>query len=127
MDESKLATFIERYVAMWHEPSPQRRLEVIRALFAQDAEDYTKKTVARGHDEIYARVTRAHEEWVVSKRCVFQPTGNTDTHHHLVKFFWKMLSRDGGPTISLGLDVFVLNDEGRIRLLYQFIEPNPQE
>lgn len=125
MDESKLAEFIDRYVAMWHEADPIRRRECVKRLFAEDAEDCTRKAVARGLDEIYARVTRAHEEWVAAKSYVFAPTGNTDAHHHVVKFFWKMLPRDGGPIVALGLDIFVLREDGRIRALYQFIEPTP--
>jgi hypothetical protein len=125
MEGTQLMEFITRYVAMWHEPDPRRRRAIVQGLFAEDAEDYTTQTAARGLDEINARVTRAYEEWVAAKSYVFQPTGNTDAHHHLVKFFWQMLPRSGGPIVSVGLDIFVLREDGRIRALYQFIEPTP--
>jgi hypothetical protein len=41
-----------------------------------------------------------------------------------VKFFWRMRPRGGGAVVSVGLDVFVLAEDGRIQALYQFIEPS---
>jgi hypothetical protein len=125
MEGTQLREFIHRYVAMWHEPDPRRRRDIVQGLFTEDAEDYTTQTVARGLDEIHARVTRAYEEWVAAKSYVFEPTGNTGAHHHLVKFFWQMRPRSGGLIVSVGLDIFVLREDGRIRTLYQFIEPTP--
>lgn len=125
MDQSQLDSFIARYVSMWHEPDPQRRAEIVRGLWREDAENVTRKFVVRGLDEITARVTHAHEEWVASKGFVFEPTGNSDCHHNVVKFFWKMCPKAGGPIASLGLDIFVLAEDGRIRALYQFVEPLP--
>jgi hypothetical protein len=125
MNEAKVNEFVGQYVGMWHEADPARRREVVRSLFAEDAEDYTKNIAARGLDEIYARVTRAHDEYVAGKAYVFQQTGNTDEHHHVIKFFWKMLPRDGGPIVSRGLDILVLREDGRIRTLYQFLEADP--
>jgi hypothetical protein len=102
MEGTQLREFITRYVAMWHEPEPRRRRAIVTGLFAEDAENYTTQTAARGLDEINARVTRAYEEWVAAKSYVFQPTGNTDAHHHLGKFFWQMRPRSGGPIVSVG-------------------------
>jgi hypothetical protein len=125
MNEHELASFLERYVGMWHEPDPARRRQIVADLFAEDAENYTRRSVSRGVDEITQRVTRAHDEWVASKAHVFEPSGNTEGHHHLVKFFWRMRPKGGGPIVSIGLDIFVLNEKDRIAALYQFIEPPP--
>jgi hypothetical protein len=125
MEKAKLNELIQRYVAMWHEPDAARRRETVVNLFTDDARDYTAKSVSKGIDEICARVKRAHDDWVAAKSFVFLPTENIDEHHNIVKFVWKMVPKDGGPVKSIGLDIFVLNDDGRIRVLYQFIEPNP--
>src|SRR5262249_56161431 len=84
MEGTQLREFITRYVAMWHEPEPRRRRAIVQGLFAEDAENYTQQTAARGLDEINARVTRAYEEWVAAKSYVFEPTGNTHAPHPLV-------------------------------------------
>jgi hypothetical protein len=86
-------------------------------LFTDDAEDYTAKSVSKGIDEICARVKRAYDDWVAAKSFIFLPTENIDEHHNIVKFFWKMVPKDGGPVESIGLDIFVLNDDGKIRAL----------
>ena len=125
MNPQQLDSFLSRYVAMWHEPDPERRRTLVEALWAEDAENTTRNFTARGLPAIVARVTRAHEEWVAAKRFVFRPTGNSDAHNHLVKFSWEMAPSVGGPAEARGLDIFVLNEDGRIRALYQFAEPLP--
>src|SRR5262252_2993497 len=123
MEQQQLHAFINQYVSMWHEADSARRSQIVRALFAEDAEDYTHKLAVRGTDEIIARVSRAYEEWVASRGFMFRPAGNTDAHHHLVKFRWEMLPKAGGPIEARGLDILVLREDGRIRALYQFSEP----
>ena len=108
---------------MWHEPDSVRRREIVDALFAEGAENYTRRFAARGRDEIIARVARAHKEWVASRGFVFRPSGDTDAHHHVIKFFWEMLPKAGGSIEARGLDIFVLREDGRIHALYQFNEP----
>ncbi len=125
MELEQLDKFITRYVMMWHEPDPVRRRQIVSELWAEDGEDYTPKAAAHGIDEITERVTRAYEEWVAQKGYIFEPVGNTDSHHNVVKFFWRMLPKDGGTVASSGLDIFVMDEDGLIRVLYQFIEPNP--
>ena len=123
MDQEALNTFINQYVSMWHEADPARRREIVGALFAENAENYTRAFAARGRDEIIARVARAHEEWVASRGFVFRPAGNSDAHHHVIKCLWEMLPKAGGPIEARGLDIFVLCEDRRIRALYQFSEP----
>jgi len=57
-----------------------------------------------------ARVARATTSGC-KQGFVFRPSGNSDAHHHLVKFFWEMLPRNGGPFAARGLDIFVLRDD----------------
>jgi hypothetical protein len=125
MDPQMLDTFIDRYVAMWHEPDPLRRRAIVEELWAADAENVSRRFAIRGLDEIVARVTRAHDEWVAQKKFLFRPAGNTDTAGRVVKFFWEMVPKDGGPREALGLDIFLLQEDGRICALYQFAEPLP--
>jgi len=125
MDPQALQTFIARYVGMWHEPDGARRRAIVESLWAADAENNSRRFAIRGLEEIVARVARAHDEWVAQKKFVFRPIGNTDAVGNVVKFFWEMVPRDGGPREALGLDIFVLQDDGRIRALYQFAEPLP--
>jgi len=123
MNQQQLDKFIARYVAMWHEPDPHRRSEIVQDLWAADGENRSRRFALKGHDAIVARVARAHEEWVAQKGFVFRPAGNTDALDDVAKFLWEMVPKDGGPREALGLDVFLLRQDGRIRALYQFAEP----
>ena len=123
LNQNQLDVFIGRYLNMWHDSDAERRHDIVRGLWSADAENITRRFTARGLAEIIARVDRAHQEWVASKRFMFRAAGNTDTHNNLVRFSWEMLPRGGGPIEARGLDIFILNDDGRIRSLYQFAEP----
>lgn len=59
---------------------------------------------AHGCDELATRVLRPHQRWVVHEGCVF-----------------RAVPRDGGEVISEGRDFFLLDPEGRVRSIYQFI------
>jgi uncharacterized protein len=123
MTREEVDQFISRYVSMWHEPDPETRRQMVIGLWAADAENHTSRYSIRGHDEIIPRVTRAHEDYVASKGYYFRSAGNTDWRHNVIKFFWEMLPHGGGPIEARGLDIFVLNEDGRIGALYQFGEP----
>ncbi len=40
----------------------------------------------------------------------------------MVKFNWEMIPADGGEVAGAGLEVLVLDKDGRIKTDYQFIE-----
>lgn len=121
----QLDSFVTRYMAMWHEPDAAKRRAIVADLFAEDAHNITSRSEQRGIDGITARVKRAHDEWVAQKNYVFVPAGNTSAQYNLVKFFWHMVPKGGGKIEALGLDVFVMNEAGKIAALYQFNEPTP--
>ena len=123
MEHQTLDEFVARYVAMWHESDADLRRAIVQQLWADDAENTSRRFAIRGLEAIVARVTRAHDEWVAQKGFVFRPAGNTDRLGNVVKFLWEMVPKGGGPREALGLDIFVLQDDGRIRALYQFAEP----
>lgn len=125
METETMRHFVERYMAMWHEPDPQRRREAVQALFAEDAENASRSFIVRGQAEITGRVTRAHAQWVADKGCVFRALQPADGHHDVLRLRWEMVPKAGGAAEARGLDIFVLRDDGRIGALYQFAEPLP--
>ncbi len=50
MDQRQVETFIERYISMWHESDPERRRQIVRSLWAEDAANYTRNSAAHGID-----------------------------------------------------------------------------
>ena len=52
----------------------------------------------------------------------FRARDNAARLGNLVKFNWEMVPVGGGQAAGVGLEVLILDDDGRIRLDYQFIE-----
>jgi hypothetical protein len=131
-------TLADRYVAVWNEPDPTRRRAAVERLWTEDASHTLQppqeiRTAAgalgvavdleaRGHDALEERVTKSHDEFVGRGGFVFRPAGDADRLRDVVKFRWEMVPRDGGDVAGQGLQVLVLDANGRIRLDYQFIE-----
>ncbi|MGW2422588.1 hypothetical protein ACWC0C_25555 [Streptomyces sp. NPDC001709] len=128
-----------RYVAVWNEPDAEQRRAAIGALWSADAVHVLqapkemRRTAeelgfdrlvlqARGHDALDVRVTRAYEEFVAPGTYVFRSRGDADRLNDIVKFHWEMVSRHGGEVAAVGLEILVLDPDGRITGDYQFIE-----
>lgn len=114
---------IDRYIAMWHEPNAERRRAIIAELWVADCADIMRSLDARGYEAIEGRVTRAHEKWVRDAGFAFRPRGKIASHHNVVKFGWEMVSDGGRKTEGAGFDFFILGEDGRIRVVYQFGDP----
>ena len=129
----------ERYVALWNEPDPDRRHETIRELWAPGGAQVLEppeqmrdgatqigfpppRLECRGHEALAARVARAHDEFVAAGGFLFRSRGNASRLDDVVKFNWEMVPAGGGAAQAVGLELLLLDDEGRIRLDYQFIE-----
>jgi hypothetical protein len=129
---------VDRYVAVWNDPDAERRRKAIAQLWTQDGvqllqppQDVREAAMrlgltpileARGHDELEVRVTRSYEEFVAPGEFVFRARDNAVRLGNVVKFNWEMVPMGGGEAAGVGLEVLILDDDGRIRLDYQFIE-----
>jgi hypothetical protein len=129
----------DRYVSLWNEPDPERRRELLGALWAENGAQLlqspaeireiaarpgigmTARLEALGHAELEARVASAYGEWVERGGFRFRHQGNADRVADVVKFNWEMV--DAEDTVAaVGLTVLVLGPDGRIARDYQFIE-----
>ena len=127
----------DRYMALWNEPDADRRRRTIAELWIEDGVHLLQpplemretaaelglaaKLEARGYAELEARVTPSYERFVASGEYVFRSRGDAERLRDVVKFRWEAVTRDG-EVAGVGLDVLVLDDDGRIRIDYQFIE-----
>jgi hypothetical protein len=107
-----LENLIQRYVALWNEPDPDRRRAAIRELWTAEAVHVLQPPAdlrataaaigfdrpileARGHEALERRVTRAHEEFVAPGTFTFRYHGDGERLHDVVKFRWEMVSTAG--------------------------------
>jgi len=129
----------ERYLAVWNETDAGARRMCVSDLWADDAVQLlepprevrdaadalgvTALFEARGHAALEARVSGAYEQFVASGEFLFRRRGAAARLRDVVTFGWEMLPVGGGEATGGGLEVLVLDDDGRIRIDYQFIDP----
>ena len=115
-----IQAFVRDYIAVWNEPDADRRRQLIRTLWQEDAHHLARTLEAVGHAGIEKRVADAYDKWVKEKGNVFRLRDGVD--HGTVKLRWDMVPAAGGEVVSVGFDFLVLGGDGRIRTGYQFIE-----
>lgn len=121
--KNELTELAERYAAVWNERDAVQRRQQIAALWAEDGVHYVQSREARGYAALEARIIEAHEKWVVQAGYLFKSVGNAVGLHNSVKFNWIMQPHGGGDAVSAGLDVLLLDGEGRILVDYMYNEP----
>ncbi|GAA1267149.1 hypothetical protein Psi02_08910 [Planotetraspora silvatica] len=126
-----------RYVALWNEPDPDLRREAIHELWAEGGAHilhppqeirkiaaelgFDSSTLeARGHERIEVRVSRSHERFVASGQVSFRPQDNAVLLHDIVRFNWDTVPAGGGEAVGGGLEILVLDENGRIAVDYMF-------
>ena len=111
---------VDRYVAVWNEPSAGERRKRIGSLWAPDGTTCYRLLDARGHDAIEARVASSWDKWLRDGRFVFRSRPDAVCHHNVVKVNWEMVTTAGGEVEAVGLSFLVLAPDGHIRSDYQF-------
>jgi hypothetical protein len=128
----------DRYLAVWNEPDPEVRRTSVEQLWTEDGlhlleppEEIVKRATeigvtaslaARGHDELFTRVTRAYDEFVAPGQYEFRRHGDAAALQDMVKLRWAMVPAGGGEVLAVGIDLLLLGPDGRIVSDYQFIE-----
>jgi hypothetical protein len=118
-----MAEFLDRYVAVWHEPDPDLRRQGVTALWTPDGAHFIDSLSARGYDALVARVAQVYNDFIGTGEYVFRAAGDAVAHHDAAAFTWHMVPPDGGEAAATGFDFFLLADDGRIRVDHQFTEP----
>jgi hypothetical protein len=112
----------ERYVGIWNEPDADIRRKVIAELFAVDGTHVDEAVDVTGHDAIAAAVAQAHQHFVADGGFCFRSRGNADGFRNVVRFNWEMVPAGTDRVLAVGFDFLTLNEDGRIRVDYQFME-----
>ena len=113
---------VERYVALWNEPDTDKRRVEIGALWAPDGLHYAKSHTCHGYAALESRVTRSYERSIAPGLNIFRHANNIEAHHNVVRFHWHMQRKSTEEIVATGQELLVLDDDGRIRADYQFID-----
>ncbi|MHC3467416.1 hypothetical protein ACYF6T_01765 [Streptomyces sp. 7R007] len=134
VDPQELA---DRYIAQWNVPDAAGRRAAVEALWAEDGRHvlhppaeirrvaadlgFGNQTLqARGYDAIETRVTRGHEQFVEKQGLTFRRRADAVRLDGVVKVEWEAVSAETGDVRGGGVDLLVLDDDGRIRTDYMF-------
>ncbi|WP_406007061.1 hypothetical protein OG440_13350 [Streptomyces sp. NBC_00637] len=134
IDPQQLA---DAYIAQWTAPEAAERRAAIERLWTEDARhillppaeireiaaglgfDHTTLE-AQGHDAIETRVTRSYEQFVAKQGVTFRSRSDAVRLHGVVKFGWEAVSAESGDVVGGGLEILMLDDDGRIKTDYMF-------
>lgn len=123
MQPDAVVELIDRYCAVWSEPSPNRRAELLAQVWADDA-TYTDPSIdAAKSDDLLAHIAR-----VLVRRpgSTVTRTSTVDVHHGIARFSWHVIQADG-TVLPDGLDIAELSPDGnRIQRIVGFFGPLQQ-
>jgi uncharacterized protein len=119
-EQEDLQQFADRYMAVWNEADAEHRAQHIRELWAEDGIQFTRSREIRGHQALLERISSNYETFVKTRGFLFRLSGDVDEHHDAVKLTWEMVPTQGGEAAGAGVIFLLVNDDGRIRLDYQF-------
>lgn len=115
-----LTELIDRYCAVWSEPSPTRRTELLARVWAKDATYTDPRVYAATSAELLAHIER-----VLAKRpgARILRTSTLDVHHGIGRFSWHVVQADG-TALPDGLDIAEFSSDGqRISRIIGFFGP----
>ena len=120
---SDLTTIVDTYLAVWNETDPARRTELIAKAWAEDGHYVDPMLEAAGHQAISDIVDAVHAQFPGQR---FRRTSGVDAHHGLVRFGWELAAPDGTVTVA-GIDVGVVDADGRLSRIAGFFGELPAE
>lgn len=114
----------KRYIQIWNQADPAARRAEVAALWIENGTHYVQEREVHGHADLETRVATSHRTNVAERNYWFEPNGGIEQLRDLVRFNWRMVPKSGGAVAATGLIVCLLADDGRIRIDYQFIDPD---
>ena len=114
----------QRYIHIWNEADPAARRAQVAALWAENGTHYVRAREVHGHADLETRVATSHQTNVAERNFWFEVAGRVEPLRDMVKFNWRMVPKGGGAVAATGLIVCLLAEDGRIRIDYQFIDPD---
>ena len=115
---SDLNGLIERYFAIWNEPDPARRDELIGRTWSDDASYLDPMLSAEGPDGIQTMVASVQEQFPGHR---FRRVSEIDSHHDRLRFAWELVNPASAPVVR-GSDYGLLAPDGRLRAITGFFE-----
>ncbi|MEW2295545.1 nuclear transport factor 2 family protein [Streptomyces sp. NPDC006743] len=113
---------VARYLEAWNAQGAEALGKAVAAAWTPDGRYTDPLAEVRGHEQIAALITGAHEQF---PGFAFRLSGAVDGHHDTARFSWELVSEADGSAPVAGFDVITLDGEGRIRSVLGFLDRVP--
>jgi SnoaL-like domain len=114
-------TIATRYIACWNARDPQRRRDLLAALWTEDATYLDPLMRAEDRDGVGALIEGVQARFADFR---FALTGRADGHADRLRFSWS-LGPEGGEAVVEGTDFAELAADGRLRAVTGFLDRVP--
>jgi hypothetical protein len=120
-ETSTLTDVVDTYIDMWNEEDADRRAELIRRAWTDDARYRDPLLEADGPAGLSDMVATVHGHYPGHR---FRRTSGIDAHHDLARFGWELVAPDGAVFVA-GVDVATVAEDGRLRTIAGFFGDPP--
>ena len=117
-------TLVDRYCAVWSEPDPDRRAELLASVWARDATYVDPSVETQTPEELLAHIAAVRKQRPGSR---VVRTSTVDCHHRVARFLWMAVQADG-LVLRKGIDFAEFSQDGtRLQRVYGFVGPLDEE
>ena len=117
IDAAKIA---DRYITVWNETDPARRLALLAESWAENATYVDPVMSGEGREQIGALIAAVHERFPGFR---FKLEGRADGYHDRIRFSWT-LGPEAEADLIKGTD-FVVIEDGRLKSVTGFLDKVP--
>jgi len=120
-DTATIEATIDANLEAYLEPDSDRRVRLIKDVWASEGHLFEPPLDAKGHEAI-------NEMFVTVQGMfpghTFRRTSAVDAHHGIARYGWEMLAADGSVALT-GMDVAVVDAEGKLTRIAGFFGDLP--
>jgi hypothetical protein len=120
-DTTTVTAVVDAYIDMWNEEDADRRADLFRRAWADDARYRDPLLEADGPAGLGEMVDNVHSHYPGHR---FRRTTGVDAHHDSARFGWELVAPDGAVFVG-GIDVATMAEDGRLRTVTGFFGDLP--
>jgi hypothetical protein len=117
-----LTDVVKRYLSTWNETDAAVRRAAIAEIWAEDGVYTDPLATVTGREGFNAVIEGAQRQF---PGFTFRLLGDVDDHHDIARFQWELVPAGGGEAPVIGFDTAVVDERGRIREIYGFLDKVP--
>lgn len=123
MTVAELTSTIDTHLEAYCEPGPERRIELLAAVWIESGALIDPPFEGTGHAAISGMCEAALQNYPGHR---FRRSSEVETHHAFARYAWDLVAPDGTVAVN-GLDVAEFDEGGKLRVVGFFGELSARE